>query len=109
MVKAPPNPEVPNDLRHAFWGAIGAFSNWRPGQPEPEVSYQQRPTSISIICSLIEQYEEQMPGDLWRLLISQTRRSAEPPLDQSFSSGGKFLQEEIADKRRRFNLMDRSP
>lgn len=99
---------ISRELRDAFWGAIGAHSNWRPGQPEPEIIYQQRPISISLVCSLVGQYEDPLPTNLWDLLTSLAPRSEEPPAGQSFASGARFLEKQISDKRRRFNLMDRS-
>jgi hypothetical protein len=104
----PSTEPIPNDLRDAFWGAIGAYSNWRVGQSEPEISYQQRPVLISLVCDLVEQYEDQLPAKFWDLLTSLAPRSEEPPAGHSFASGARFLQKQIGDKRRRFNLMDRS-
>jgi hypothetical protein len=99
---------IPNDLRDAFWGAIGAYSNWSYGQPEPEISYQRRPISISLVCDLVGHYDDPMPTDFWNLLTSLAPRSEDPPAGQSFASGARFLQKQIGDKQRRFNLMDRS-
>jgi hypothetical protein len=100
--------QIPGALRVAFWGAIGAYSNWRYGKPEAEVSYQQRPVSISFVCNLVGQYEDPMPIEFWNLLTSLAPRSEEPPAGHSFASGARFLQKQIEDKQRRFNLKDRS-
>jgi hypothetical protein len=88
--------------------AIGAYSNWRAGQSEPEISYQRRPIAISLVCDLVEQHEDLLPTDFWNLLTSLAPRSEEPPAGHSFASGARFLQKQIRDKLRRFNLMDRS-
>jgi hypothetical protein len=73
----------------AFWGAIGAYSNWRFGQPEPGVSLHREQTSISLICDLVARHDDPIPTDLWDLLVSVTR-SGEAPKDQSFASGARF-------------------
>ena len=98
---------IPRELRDAFWGAIGAYCNWRYGRPEPKVSLRQEQTAISRICELATKHDDPMPADLLRLLISAAPHSEEPPKDQSFASGARFLQKLIRDKQHRFNLMDR--
>jgi hypothetical protein len=86
---------MPDDLRRAFWGAIGAYSNWRFGQPEPEISYRRRPTAIDLVCDLVGQYEEPMPSSFWDPLTSMAPRSEEPPVGQSIASAARFLQKQI--------------
>ena len=98
---------IPQELRDAFWAAIGAYGNWRYGRPEPKVSLRQEQTAISWICELATKHDDPMPADLLSLLISAAPHSEEPPRDQSFASGARFLQKLIRDKQHRFNLMDR--
>lgn len=81
----------------------------QPANPiSRDLSYQRRPIAISLVCDLVEQYEDPLRADFWNRLTSLAPRSEEPPAGHSFASGARFLQKQIRDKLRRFNLMDRS-
>ena len=82
---------LPKELRDAFWGAIGAYNDWHPRQPEPEVSLHQQPTAISSICVSVSKHDRPMPDSLWHHLEMVTRGSDQLPEDRSYRSGGRFL------------------
>jgi hypothetical protein len=83
--------EPPKELRNAFWGAIGAYNDWHPRQPEPEVSLHQQPTAISSICDSVRKHDGPMPNSLWLHLEMVTRGSEQLPEDRSYRSGARFL------------------
>jgi hypothetical protein len=92
MAEELPDP-IPRELHDAFWGAIGLYRDWGRGQPEPEVSLNQKPVTISLVCDLVMQFEDPMPDELWRLLADTARGSVE--LDRSYGSGARCLAELI--------------
>ena len=74
--------QPPKELRNAFWGAIGAYNDWHPRQPEPEVSLHQQPTVISSICDSVGKHDGPMPNG-WLHLEMVTRGSEQLPEDRS--------------------------
>ena len=83
--------QPPKELRNAFWGAIGAYNDWHPRQPEPEVSMQQQPTAISSICDSVSMLDGPMPESVWRHLEMVTRGAEQLPEDRSYRGGARFL------------------
>jgi hypothetical protein len=98
-----PSNQIASELCDAFWRAIGAYRNWRPGQPVPEVSLRGKQITISSICELVAKHNDRMPEQYWELLTSLASPSEEPPTE-SFASGARFLQMQISDKQHRFNI-----
>ena len=101
-----PSP-IPKDLRDAFWGAIGAYSQWHHRQPEPEVSLHQQPNTISWICDLVSRHDAPMPDSLWHHLEVVTRGSGKLPEDRSYRSGARFLGRLINERKDLFDRLSR--
>jgi hypothetical protein len=101
-----PSP-IPKELREAFWGAIGAYSDWHHKQPEPEVSLYQQPTAISSICDAASIPDGPMPDSLWHHLEMVTRGSEQLPEDRSYRSGARFLGRLIKVRKELFDRLSR--
>jgi hypothetical protein len=99
--------QPPKELRDAFWGAIGAYKDWRPRQPEPEVSLHQQPTVISLICDSVSKHDGPMPDSLWLHLEMVTRVSEQLPEDRSYRSGARFLGRLIKVRKDLFDRLSR--
>jgi hypothetical protein len=80
--------------------AMGAYDNWNRSQPERKVSYRGDWVPISDVCLLVEQHDERMPDDLWRVLEGAVRNVDGLPEDQRYSSAARFLGNLIQEKRR---------
>jgi hypothetical protein len=85
-----PSP-ISKELREAFWGAIGAYSNWHHRQPEPEVSLYDHPTAISSVCNSVSIHGGPMPDSFWLHLETVIRGAEQLPEDRSYRSGARFL------------------
>ena len=101
-----PSP-IPKELRHALWGAIGAYSHWHHRQPEPQVSLYQQPTPISSICDSVSKLDGPMPDSLWRHLEVVIRGSEQLPEDRSYRSGARFLGHLIRVRKELFDRLGR--
>jgi hypothetical protein len=93
---------IPRVLCDAFWGAIGQYNDWCRGQPEPEVSVDGRPFTISAVCDFVSKFGDLMPAERWDLLAGVSRSGDELPNDQSYGSGARFLAHLIREKKARF-------
>jgi hypothetical protein len=99
--------QLPKELRDAFWGAIGAYNDWHPRQPEPEVSLHQQPTAILSICDSVSKHDGPMPDSLWPHLKMVTRGSEQLPEDRSYRSGARFLGRLIKVRKELFGRLSR--
>ena len=99
--------QPPKELRNAFWGAIGAYNDWHPRQPEPEVSLHQQPTAISSICDSVRKHDGPMPNSLWLHLEMVTRGSEQLPEDRSYRSGARFFGRLIKVRKELFDRLSR--
>lgn len=97
----------PKELRDAFWGAIGAYSDWHHSQPEPEVSLYQQQNAISSICDLVTRHDAPMPDSLWLHLKVVTRGAVGLPDDRSYRSGARFLGRLIEERRELYHRLSR--
>jgi hypothetical protein len=93
---------IPRTLREAFGSAIAAYEVWGGNDPEPEVSFDQMPFSITAVCYRAMKYEDLIEDGHWLRLTAQHAAYA-PPIDRSFRSGAHYLAELITEKRERFN------
>ncbi len=70
MAEPSTNP-VPQYWREAFRQAVADYWGWQRGAPEPGVSLQQRlPSSISTVCSMVMNFDDAMPEDIYRALYN---------------------------------------
>ncbi len=102
MAEELPDP-IRRDLREAFSSAIGEYSYWRRGEPEPVVSLDMQPVVISTICDRVSKFEAPMPDDLWHLLATVTRGGEDLPNDQSYQSAARFLALLIRERKAQFD------
>src|SRR5580765_4786760 len=90
-----PNP-ISRELSVAFWGAIGLYRDWCRGQLEPDATLNREQISISLLCDLVQRFEDPMPDHIWRLL---TATSFEELEDRSYRSGALCLARLIRERR----------
>jgi hypothetical protein len=91
MPKQSTNP-LPLYLREAFHQAVGDYWGWERGAPEPEVSLQQRrPCSISTVCSIVMNFDEAMPDDIYQALYKLDTSTDELAKDHSYRNGARWL------------------
>ena len=53
---------APGDLRNAFLEAVEAFEVWEEGSPEPTVEVRDQPIRLSVLCGLLWNCSDIMPG-----------------------------------------------
>jgi hypothetical protein len=80
--------------------AMGAYWNWSRGQPEPKVTYRSDWVLISYVCLSVEQHDDLMPDELWRVLDGVVRKVDGLPEDKRYSSAAQFLRNLIQEKGR---------
>jgi hypothetical protein len=102
MAEESPGP-IPTDLRAAFRAVMGAYWNWSRSQPEPKVTYRGDWVLISFVCDLVEQHDERMPDDLWRVLEGVVRKVDGLPDDQSYRSAARYLAQLIKERKAWFD------
>jgi hypothetical protein len=91
MAQPSTNP-VPPYLREAFQQAVGDYWGWDKGDLEPEVSLQQRPPcSISTVCSLVMNFDDAMPENIYRALHNLDIATDELAKDRSYRNGARWL------------------
>jgi hypothetical protein len=91
MAEPSTNP-LPLYLREAFHQAVMDYWGWERGGPEPEVSLQQRPPcSISIVCSMVMNFDDAMPEDIYRALYNLDSATDELAKDHSYRNGARWL------------------
>ena len=93
-------------LRDAFWGAIGLYGDWERRQPEPMVSLDQKPITISAICDIVGRFDDEMPEHIWRLLVYSIGSFGEQPADRTFRSGARHLAKLINWRKEHFAHFD---
>jgi hypothetical protein len=91
MPKQSTNP-LPLYLREAFHQAVADYWSWERGAAEPEVSLQQRlPCSISTVCSMVMNFDEAMPQDIYHALYKLDTSTDELAKDHSYRNGARWL------------------
>ena len=71
---------LPLYLREAFHQAVADYWGWERGTAEPEVSLEQRhPCSISTVCSLVMNFHQAMPEEIYQTLYNLTPRRTSWP------------------------------
>lgn len=55
---------APIQLHLAFEDALDAFESWAPGQPEPEVLFEEKPVAISAIFGRMRRCSDLLPRRL---------------------------------------------
>jgi hypothetical protein len=76
---------IPNDVREAFEGAVGAFQHWDYGAPEPGVFYKQQSVSIDSVCDLAAAFSGEVSDsvfDVVRKLAAEFNTGV--PVDKSY-------------------------
>jgi|ERR1700735_3729762 hypothetical protein len=68
---------LPPDLVEAFEQAWAEYHGWRPGDPEPAVSFHQRPVEISMVCRFVRNFSGSMPAGLVQLLAREQHAGVE--------------------------------
>ena len=95
MVENPPDlPHIPDDIRAAFREAVGLFCDWWGPAPEPLVSLDQKPITISAVCGFVTKFNEAMPEYLRQALCDLMGRNHDLG-DRSYGSGARYLLELI--------------
>jgi hypothetical protein len=83
---------LPLYLREAFHQAVADYWGWQRDAAEPEVSLQQRrPCSISTVCSLVMNFDEAMPEDIYQALYKLDTSTDELAKDHSYRNGARWL------------------
>jgi hypothetical protein len=62
---------LPPDLVDGFEQALANYHDWRPGEPEPTVSFNQHAVAISMVCQLVMNFRGSMPAGLVQLLAKE--------------------------------------
>jgi hypothetical protein len=78
---------------------MGAYKNWSRSQPEPKVRFCEVWFLVSYVCLRVEQHDDLMPDELWRVLEGVVRKVDGLPEDQRYSSAAQFLGNLIQEKR----------
>jgi len=105
MDKAPPDP-IPNHLREAFRNAVCCYSDWIPSLPEPEVRIGSTLHAISAVCGLVDKFHDQLPDDVFDILMIHMRDIRYTLLrqkivaDQSYVAGARCFLRLIEDRKR---------
>jgi hypothetical protein len=95
MADSPPDlARIPEDFRAAFREAVGLFYGWWGPAPEPLVSLDQKPITISAVCGLVTKFNEAMPEYL-RQALCDLKRGNRDLRDPSYGSGARYLLELI--------------
>ena len=95
MAESPPDlARIPEDFRAAFREAVGLFCGWWGPAPEPLVSLDQKPITISAVCGLVTKFNEAMPEYLQQALCDMKRGNRDLG-DRSYASGARYLLELI--------------
>jgi hypothetical protein len=68
---------LPPDLVEAFEQALAEYYGWQPGDPEPTVSYHQRPVEISTVCRFVRNFSGLMSASLTQLLAKERHAGVE--------------------------------
>jgi hypothetical protein len=83
---------LPRYLREAFHQAVADYWGWERGTAEPEVSLEQRrPCSISTVCSLVMNFHEAMPEEIYQALYKLDTSTEELAKDHSYRNGARWL------------------
>jgi hypothetical protein len=64
---------IPLDLSAGFQDAVWLYSSWRPDAPEALVSIGGQSHSMSAVCALVGNYEDQVPDQVIERLMSYIR------------------------------------
>jgi hypothetical protein len=101
---------IPQALAQAFHDALANYHDWRPGEPEPTVSFEQRAYSISFLCGLVTKYSGSMPAALASLLAKEIHLEIEHfdlKADSSYEIGARCLLALIKHRREEYELRAR--
>ncbi len=95
---------IPRDLSEAFHEVVRQFSDWRPPEPEREVSVKQRPYTMSEVCGLADGFAELMPDEVFDQLLSymdarHLELRGELAKDRSYANGARSLLKLINDRK----------
>ena len=105
MGESSPGP-IPNNLREAFSHAVRCYSDWIPSRPEPEVCIGSTSHSMSAVCGLVEKFHDQLPDDVFGMLMRHMRDIRYTLLrqkivaDQSYVAGARCFLRLIEDRKR---------
>jgi hypothetical protein len=91
---------IPPDLASAFHDAVVLLKNWFGG-PEPLVSFNRQPWTISSICGLVTSFEDLVPDDIQHVLL-RTRVELPPKLPITYAAAGRACVKEIAARKARY-------
>lgn len=83
---------LPLYLREAFHQAVADYWGWERGTAEPEISLEQRhPCSISTVCSLVMNFHQAMPEEIYQTLYKLDTSTDELAKDHSYRNGARWL------------------
>jgi hypothetical protein len=88
-------PRIPEDIRAAFREAVGLFCGWWGPAPEPLLTLDQKPITISAVCGIVAKFNDAMPEYLQQALCDLKGGNRDLG-DQSYGSGARYLLELIA-------------
>jgi hypothetical protein len=102
MVEQPPEPQpIPPDLAQAFHDALAQLRGWQGG-PEPEVSYQLRPRTISAVFDDVINFNDPVPDNVQAVLL-QMRIDLPPELPGfTYAAAGRGCHKELDARKARF-------
>lgn len=103
----PPDP-IPNQLRKAFRDAVCLYADWNPALPEPEVQIGDSLHAISVVCALVEKFDDRLPEEIFERLMLDMREIRYTLLRQklvaghSYAAAGRSFLRLIEDRKRHF-------
>jgi len=96
---------ISEELRQAFQNSLAAFHDWDRDGPEPEISLESRPYTISAVCNLVWKFNDEIPNDDYDKLCRLAdnirhgqmteafyQRPPGEPVDHTYASGARCLQ-----------------
>jgi hypothetical protein len=82
---------IPEELRQAFDEAVGQYSYWDRGGPEPLVTLGRTPWTISAVCNLVTKFNDPMPDNVYQYLCGRADSSCNLQQDRSYGNGARCL------------------
>jgi hypothetical protein len=86
---------APGDVRDAFVEAVDAYEAWEDGTPEPTVDVRDQPIRISVVCGLVWNCTDVMPGRLYDHLANLVRWPEDMTQRRTYAAGARLLKSMI--------------
>jgi hypothetical protein len=82
-----PADPIPDHLREAFRKAVWSYADWNPALSEPEVQIGGSLHPISVVCALIEKFDDRLPEEIFERLMFHVREIRYTLLRQKLVAG----------------------